>query len=100
VRLPRYFEAIAREAICAYDKIIGLDLTDVAVDGCVQKSPAGGQGTGKNPTDRTKLGWKWSVSTERNGIPISWATEHVAPPPKRPTARTRRAWAADADGAP
>jgi hypothetical protein len=49
VRLPRY-STIAREAICAYDKTIGLDLTDVAVDGCVQKSPAGGQGTGGRPS--------------------------------------------------
>jgi transposase len=69
------FEAIANEAICAYDKIIGLDLSDVAVDGSLQKSPAGGEGTGKNPTDRAKLGWKWSILTDRNGIPISWAID-------------------------
>lgn len=66
------FDAIAAEAICAYDKIIGLDLSDVSVDGSLHKSPAGGEGTGKNPTDRAKLGWKWSVLTDANGIPISW----------------------------
>ena len=32
------FDAIATEAICAYDKIIGLDLTEVAVDGSLHKS--------------------------------------------------------------
>jgi transposase len=69
------FAAIAAEAISAYDKIIGLDLTDVAVDGSLHKSPAGGEGTGKNPTDRAKLGWKWSVLTDRNGIPIGWAID-------------------------
>jgi transposase len=69
------FELIADEVIRAYDKIIGLDLSDVAVDGSLHKSPAGGEGTGKNPTDRAKLGWKWSVLTERNGIPIGWAID-------------------------
>lgn len=69
------FDAIAAEAISAYDKIIGLDLTEVAVDGSLHKSPAGGQGTGKNPTDRAKLGWKWSVLTDRAGIPIGWTID-------------------------
>ncbi len=69
------FELIADEAIRAYDKIIGLDLSEVAVDGSLHKSPAGGEGTGKNPTDRAKLGWKWSVLTDANGIPIGWAID-------------------------
>ncbi len=43
------FNAIAAEAREGYDKIIGLDLSDVAVDGSLHKSPAGGEGTGKNP---------------------------------------------------
>jgi transposase len=69
------FDAIAAEAIGAYDKIIGLDLSEVAVDGSLHKSPAGGEGTGKNPTDRAKLGWKWSILTDANGIPIGWTVE-------------------------
>lgn len=69
------FDSIAEEAIRAYDKIIGLDLSEVAVDGSLQKSPAGGEGTGKNPTDRAKLGWKWSILTDANGIPIGWAVD-------------------------
>jgi transposase len=68
------FDAIVAEAIVAYDKIIGLDLSEVAVDGSLHKSPAGGEGTGKNPTDRAKLGWKWSVLTDKAGIPIGWAS--------------------------
>jgi transposase len=69
------FDAIADEAIRAYDKIIGLDLSEVAVDGSLHKSPVGGEGTGKNPTDRAKLGWKWSVLTDRNGIPFGWSSD-------------------------
>ncbi|MGP0111076.1 MAG: transposase [Acidimicrobiales bacterium] len=69
------FNAIAAEALAGYDKIIGLDLTEVAVDGSLHKSPCGGEGTGKNPTDRAKLGWKWSIATDRHGIPIGWTIE-------------------------
>jgi transposase len=69
------FTAIAHEAINGYDKIMGLDLSDVAVDGSLHKSPGGGEGTGKNPTDRAKLGWKWSILTDRNGVPIGWAID-------------------------
>jgi transposase len=69
------FDAVADEAIRAYDKIIGLELSEVAVDGSLHKSPVGGEGTGKNPTDRAKLGWKWSVLTDRNGIPFGWSSD-------------------------
>ena len=69
------FDAIANEAIAAYDRVIGLDLRDVALDGSIHKSPCGGEGTGKNPTDRAKLGWKWSLLTDRAGIPIGWTVD-------------------------
>jgi transposase len=69
------FDAIAEEAMSAYDRVIGLDLGDVAADGSLHKSPAGGQGTGKNPTDRGKLGWKWSMLTDRHGIPLGWTID-------------------------
>jgi transposase len=69
------FDAIASEAIAAFDKVIGLDLSEAAVDGSLHKAPAGGEGTGKNPTDRAKLGWKWSILTEKNGIPIGWTID-------------------------
>jgi len=36
------FETISNEAISGYDRIIGLDLSDVAVDGSLHKSPCGG----------------------------------------------------------
>ena len=67
------FESLVTEAIDAYDRIVGLDLSETAVDGSQHKAPCGGRGTGRNPTDRGKLGWKWSLMTDRNGIPVSWA---------------------------
>jgi len=69
------FDALGAEAIAAYDRIIELDLSECAVDGSQHKAPCGGEGTGKNPTDRGRLGWKWSLFTDRNGIPVGWATD-------------------------
>lgn len=66
------FDGLVDEALDGYDRIVELDLTEVAVDGSQHKAPFGGEGTGPNPTDRGKQGWKWSVATDRWGIPIGW----------------------------
>ena len=69
------FDRLKTEAIAAFDRIIGLDLSEVALDGSLHKAPYGGEGTGPNPTDRGKSGWKWSVAVERHGIPIGWTID-------------------------
>ena len=67
------FDELCKEALAAFDRIVGLDLEEVALDGSLHKAPCGGEGTGPNPTDRAKIGWKWSVASERHGVPIGWA---------------------------
>jgi transposase len=69
------FDRLRDHALHAYDRIIGLDLSEVSLDGSLHKAPCGGEGTGKNPTDRAKLGWKWSIATDAHGIPIGWAID-------------------------
>ena len=69
------FDALVAEALHAYDRVIGLDLSEVAIDGSLHKAPCGGEGTGPSPVDRGKTGWKWSIATDRFGIPIGWATD-------------------------
>lgn len=69
------FETIAAEAVAAYDRIMGLQLPDVCVDGSIHKAPCGGPGTGKSPVDRRKLGWKTSIATDGAGIPVGWAAD-------------------------
>jgi transposase len=69
------FDLLAVEALTAYDRIITLDLDVVAIDGSLHKAPCGGEGTGKSPVDRAKLGWKWSVAAEGAGIPIAWSID-------------------------
>lgn len=48
------FDALAEEAMNAYDRIVGLDLSEVAIDGSQHKAPFGGEGTG--PGDRNPVG--------------------------------------------
>ena len=69
------FDRLVDEALAGYDRIRGLDLSEVSVDGSLHKAPCGGEGTGPNPTDRGKSGWKWSIASERDGVPIGWATD-------------------------
>ena len=54
----------------AYDWMIGLDLSDVAVDCCITKAPCGGQKAGKSPVDRGKGGIKRSMVVDAKGIPL------------------------------
>lgn len=54
----------------AYDWMIGLDLSDVAVDCCITKAPCGGEKAGKSPVDRGKGGIKRSMIVDAKGIPL------------------------------
>lgn len=70
-------------ALAAYDKMIGLELADLAVDGCITKAPGGGEVAGRSPVDRGKGGLKRSVVTDGAGIPLhlvsAGANRHDAP---------------------
>ena len=72
------------EAITSYDKVIGLDLSQVAVDGSLHKAPQGGEGTGPNPTDRAKIGWKWSLATDLFADPYRLGHSRSEPRRLRP----------------
>ena len=53
-----------------YDRMIGLELEEVAVDGCITKAPGGGEVAGRSPVDRGKQGLKRSVLVEATGVPL------------------------------
>ena len=82
------FDQLLNEALAGYDRIRGLDLSEVSVDGSLQNSPCGGEGTGKNPTDRANQGWKWSIASKAAGIPVGWAIDRWCEPSRHPPART------------
>ena len=70
-------------ALQAYDRMIGLELDDLAVDGCITKAPSGGEVSGRSPVDRGKQGLKRSLVTDGQGIPLhlaaAGANRHDAP---------------------
>jgi transposase len=60
-----------REAVLeAYDRFIGLELSEVAVDCCITKAPCGGEKAGRSSVDRGKRGIKRSTAVDAEGIPI------------------------------
>lgn len=76
-------QELLRIGLAAYDRIIGLDLADLAVDGSITKSPCGGEVSGRSPVDRGKQGTKRSVACDGDGIPLhlvaARANDHDSP---------------------
>jgi transposase len=64
-------DQLHRLALAAYDRMHGLELEHLAVDGCITKAPCGGQVAGPSPVDRRKQGLKRSVATEAHGVPLT-----------------------------
>ena len=74
------FEHLEQLCLQAYDRVVGLNLEHVAVDGCITKAPCGGEAAGRSPVDRGKQGTKRSSMTEAAGIPLGC----VVAPANRP----------------
>ena len=76
-------EQVHTLALQAYDRMLGLELDDLAVDGCITKAPGGGEVAGRSPVDRGKGGLKRSVVTEGTGLPLhlvaAGANRHDSP---------------------
>lgn len=66
--------ALRQAALEAYDRLVGLELSEVAVDGCITKAPCGGEVAGRSPVDRGKRGIKRSTAVDAEGIPIGGIT--------------------------
>ena len=64
-------EQLRLAVLAAYDRMLGLRLEHLAVDGCITKAPCGGQVAGPSPVDRRKQGLKRSVAVEAAGIPLA-----------------------------
>jgi transposase len=61
-------ERLRLAVLGAYQRLFGLELAELAVDGCITKAPCGGQVAGASPVDRRKQGLKRSVVTDADGI--------------------------------
>jgi transposase len=67
-------ERLREISLDAYDRLIGLELADLAVDGCITKAPCGGEKAGRSPVDRGKGGIKRSTVVDARGIPLGTIT--------------------------
>ena len=67
-------DALRESALEAYDRFVGLEVADVAVDCCITKAPCGGEKAGRSPVDRGKQGTKRSTAVDARGIPLGTIT--------------------------
>ncbi|REK90924.1 IS5 family transposase [Streptomyces inhibens] len=78
-----FFAQLKQIALESYDRIVGLALDQIAVDGSITKAPGGGEVAGRSPVDRGKQGMKRSGMTDGDGIPLgrvlAGANRHVSP---------------------
>jgi hypothetical protein len=72
--LAGVIDALRKMALEAYDRMVGLELSELAVDCCVTKAPCGGEKAGRSPVDRGKGGVKRSVAVDGRGIPLGTVT--------------------------
>ncbi|MCX4776139.1 IS5 family transposase [Streptomyces sp. NBC_01264] len=76
-------EKVHALALEAHDRMIGLGLGEISVDGCITKAPSGGEKAGRSPVDRGKQGLKRSVASDACGVPIgivsAGANRHDSP---------------------
>lgn len=85
------FKELEQFCLEGYEKMVGLQLENLAVDGCITKAPCGGEAAGRSPVDRGKQGTKRSLLVEGAGIPLGTvvapANRHDSPL-LRPTLET------------
>jgi putative transposase len=65
------FKRLWQAGLTEYDDLKGIDWQWQAADGAMTKAPLGGEKTGKNPTDRGKVGTKRSLLVNTQGLPLA-----------------------------
>jgi putative transposase len=65
------FRRLWKEGLLVYDRRRHISWRWQTLDATIIKAPLGGEKTGKNPTDRGKLGTKRSVMTDGRGVPLA-----------------------------
>ena len=67
-------DSLRTMALEAYDRMVGLEPSELALDSCITKAPCGGEKAGRSPVDRGKRGIKRSVLVDGRGIPLGTVT--------------------------
>ena len=66
------FEHVWADQLRTYDQKCGIAWNWQILDSAIIPAPLGGATTGKNPTDRAKLGSKRHVLVDRRGVPLAF----------------------------
>lgn len=64
------FEKVRDAALAGYHKMIDLELDHLAIDGFKVDAPSGGEESGRNPTNRGKVGRGWINLVDARGVPL------------------------------
>lgn len=64
------FKRLWQAGLNEFDELKGISWKWQAADGAMTKAPLGGEQTGKNPTDRSKMGTKRSLLVNEQGLPL------------------------------
>jgi transposase len=95
-------DSLRKMALEAYDRMVGLEPSELAVDSCITKAPCGGEKAGRSPVDRGKRGIKRSVVVDGRGIPlgsVSAPANHHDSPLLAPTLEAARTLGLVVEGA-
>lgn len=62
------FHQLMEDCLAVYHDLVGVDMSDVAIDGSTQLAPGGGPDTNNSPGSKGRLTMKWSLGVDGNGI--------------------------------
>ncbi len=65
------FKQLHKWGLIVYDNEIGIDWQWQSLDASITKAPLGQEQTGRNPTDRGKLGTKRHMLFDGRGVPLA-----------------------------
>ena len=69
------FDRLAEEALEAYDRIIGLDLSSAPSTAGSTRPPPAAKAPVPAPLTGANSAGRWSLFADRNGIPVGWAID-------------------------
>lgn len=69
------FDDLMEHALAEYDRLVGLEIDHVSIDGSSQLAPGGGELTGNYPGSKGRLGFKWSCGVDGNGIGLGFVID-------------------------
>jgi hypothetical protein len=82
-------ETLHTLALPQHERMIGIAVEDLAVDGCITTAPGGGEKAGRSPVDRGKQGVQRATVTAAAAIPLPAGVRRRPPPGRAPPCADR-----------